>query len=74
MKTRFVVCVDNSQYPASLEVHKIYRVIPDKDAERDGDLRIVDESGEDYLYPGRYFVAIDVPKETERALMADERI
>jgi hypothetical protein len=75
MKTRFVVCVDNYEYPASLEVHKIYRVIPDKDAERDGDLRIVDESGEDYLYPGRYFVAIDVPKKTERALMeAFERI
>jgi hypothetical protein len=39
----------------------------DKDAERDGDLRTVDESGEDFLYPGRYFAAIDVPKETERA-------
>jgi hypothetical protein len=50
-------------------------VIPDKDAERDGDLRTVDESGEDYLHPGRYFVAIEVPKETELALMeAFERI
>lgn len=75
MKTRFVVCVDNSLYAASLEVHKIYRVIRDKDATRDGDLRIVDESGEDYLYSGRYFVAIDVHKETERALMeAFERL
>lgn len=70
MKTRFAVCVDNSEYPASLEVHKIYRVVPDEDAERDGDLRIVDESGEDYMYPSRYFVAIDLPQETERALMA----
>lgn len=69
MKTRFAVCVDNSEYPASLEIHKIYRVIPDLDAERDGDVRIIDESGEDYLYPGRYFVAIDVPQEIERALM-----
>jgi hypothetical protein len=69
MKTRFAVCVDNSEYPASLEIHKIYRVVPDLDAERDGDLRIIDESGEDYLYPGRYFVAIDLPQETERALM-----
>ncbi|MGO9121147.1 MAG: hypothetical protein ACLQPD_26485 [Desulfomonilaceae bacterium] len=69
MKTRFAVCVDNSEYPASLETHKIYRVIPDKDAEREGDLRIIDESGEDYLYPSRYFVPIEVPRETERVLM-----
>ena len=46
---RFVVCVENSEYPASLELHKIYRALPDKDAAREGDLRIVDESGEDYL-------------------------
>jgi hypothetical protein len=70
MKTRFVVCVDNAEYPASLDIHKVYRVVPDRDAERDGDLRIIDESGEDYLYPGKYFVAIDMPQETERALMA----
>lgn len=69
MKTRFAVCVDNAGYPASLEVHKIYRVISDQDAEQDGDLRIIDESGEDYLYPGRYFVEIQLPQETERALM-----
>jgi hypothetical protein len=69
MKTRFVVCLDNSEYPASLETHKIYRVIPDQDAEQDGDLRIIDESGEDYLFPGRYFVQIDLPQETERTLM-----
>jgi hypothetical protein len=68
MKTRFAVCVDNSEYPASLEVHKIYRVLPDKDAERDGDLRIIDESGEDYLYPAGYFVPIDLPQATEQAL------
>jgi len=47
MKTRFAVCVDNSEYPASLEVHQIYRVVPDENAEREGDLRIIDESGED---------------------------
>ena len=69
MKTQFVLCVDNSAYPASLEVHKIYRVIPDQDGERDGDLRVIDESGGDYLYPAKYFFAIDLPKETERVLM-----
>ncbi|MFH1114861.1 MAG: hypothetical protein V1792_13180 [Pseudomonadota bacterium] len=68
MKTRFAVCVDNSEYPASLEVHKIYRVVPDRDAEQDGDLRIIDESGEDYLYPEKYFLAIDLPLEIGRAL------
>lgn len=55
MKPSFAVCVDNSEYPASLELHKIYRVLPDQDAERDGDLRVVDESDEDYLYPATYF-------------------
>jgi hypothetical protein len=68
MNTRFAVCVDNSEYPASLEIHKIYRVVPDHDAEREGDLRIIDESGEDYLFPDRYFVMMDLPQETERAL------
>jgi hypothetical protein len=68
MKTSCPVCVENSEYPASLEVHKIYRVVPDEDAEREEDLRIIGENGEDYLYPNRYFVAIDEPKETERAL------
>ncbi len=69
MKTRFAVCVDNADYPASLEVRKIYRVISDQDAEQDGDLRIIDESGEDYLYPGKYFIEIDLPQEPERAVM-----
>jgi hypothetical protein len=46
---RFAICVDNSEYPASLELHKIYRVLPDKDAQADGDMRIIDESGEDYF-------------------------
>ncbi len=68
MKTRFAVCVNNAEYPASLDVHKIYRVVPDQDAERDGDLRIIDESGEDYLYPGKYFVTMDLPAETQLAM------
>src|ERR1700674_1622442 len=58
---QFVVCVDNDGYEASLERNKIYVVLLDKDAERDGDLRIVDESGEDYLFSADRFVAIDVP-------------
>jgi len=57
----YVVCIDNSDYPASLELHKIYRVLPDADASADGDLRIVDESGEHYLYAADRFVPISVP-------------
>ena len=66
---RFVVCIDNADYEASLELHKIYPVLPDADAARDGDLRIIDESGEDYLYGSNRFVAIEVPKMLERAVL-----
>lgn len=69
MRTRFAICIDNREYPASLELHKIYRVLTDEEAEREGDLRVIDESGEDYLYPAEYFVLIDLPQETERVLM-----
>jgi hypothetical protein len=65
---RLAICIDNSEYPASLEMHKVYRVIPDKDAERDGDLRVIDESGEDYLYPAEYFLPVHLPQQTVRAL------
>ena len=64
----FVVCIDNSGYEASLELHKIYRIVPDHDAGQEGDLRIVDESGEDYLYAASRFVPIEVPRAVERAL------
>ena len=52
------VCIDNADYPASLKLHKTYRVLPDEDAAADGDLRIVDESGEDYLYSADDFILI----------------
>lgn len=65
----FVVCVENSGYPASLERHKIYRVLPDQDAAREGDLRIVDESGEDYLYPAEWFAAVEVPRRVRASLL-----
>ena len=58
---QFVVCIDNHGYEASLERNKIYRVLRDRDAERDGDLRVMDESGDDYLFPAARFVAINVP-------------
>jgi hypothetical protein len=68
-ETEFVVCLKNDGYAASLEVHKIYRILPDPEAEKDGDLRIVDESGEDYLYPKDWFVLIEVPEAVEVSLL-----
>ena len=65
----FVVCIDNENYPASLELYKIYRVVPDEDAATDGDIRVIDESGEDYLHPASYFTPIKVPTEVEELLL-----
>lgn len=66
---KFVVCVDNSEYPASLELNKIYRVVPDENAMVDGDLRIMDESGEDYLYSRDRFIPIQVPTAVQKSLV-----
>jgi hypothetical protein len=57
---RFAVCICNDGYPAALELHKVYQVLPDPFAEQIGWMRIVDESGEDYLYPGSFFQPIEV--------------
>ena len=65
---RFAVCVNNKGYEASLEVGKLYRILPDTQAGRHGYLRIVDESGEDYGYSADRFFAIEVPKPLQRAL------
>ena len=65
---QFAVCVDNDGYEASLERNKIYVVLPDKEAEKDGDLRVIDESGEDYLFSAGRFVAIDVPAAVKASL------
>ncbi|MBI5649899.1 MAG: hypothetical protein HZC40_05540 [Chloroflexi bacterium] len=66
--SRFAICINNFGYPASLELHKIYRVVPDANAAKDGDVRVIDESGEDYLYPANYFILIGLPRETVRVL------
>ena len=62
---RFVLCVRNDEYPASLELRKVYRVLPDRPAAKEKMLRVVDESGEDYLYPADFFVPISVPKKVQ---------
>jgi hypothetical protein len=66
---RFAVCVRNDGYEASLERNKIYTVLPDQEAERDGDLRVIDESGEDYLFSADRFVAIEVPAAVRASLL-----
>jgi hypothetical protein len=66
---RFAVCLNNTDYPASLELHKIYRVIPDEEAALDGDIRVIDESGEDYLYPADFFAVIELPPAVEQAIL-----
>lgn len=64
----FAVCIRNTGYAASLEVRKLYAVVPDADAEREDLLRVVDESGEDYLYPAEFFQKLALPMEVQRAL------
>ncbi len=66
---RFAVCINNKGYEASLEIGKLYRVVPDREAGRHGYLRIVDESGEDYGYAAQRFFSIDVPTPLEKALL-----
>jgi hypothetical protein len=64
-----VVCIDNAAYPASLELHKIYRVVADGRATVTADLRIIDESGEDYLYPAAWFAAAELPRRVRTPLL-----
>lgn len=66
---QFAVCVNNADYEVSLELHKIYRVLPDDDAAAHGDLRVIDESGEDYLFSADRFVPIVVPEAVQKSLL-----
>ncbi|MCX7837926.1 MAG: hypothetical protein N2559_00495 [Anaerolineae bacterium] len=70
MKQRFALCIDNKGYEASLISKKIYEVIPDAQAEQDDFIRVIDESGEDYLYHVSHFIFVELPVEVERALVA----
>jgi hypothetical protein len=65
---QFVICISNEGYPASLEVRKIYEVVADGSAGEHGLIRVIDESGEDYLYPHNHFISIDLPQSIEKAL------
>ena len=68
-ESKFAVCVRNEDCE-DLELRKVYQILPDKRAERDGYIRVVDESGEDYLYPGSYFVFVKLPRKAQDAVAA----
>jgi hypothetical protein len=67
---QLVVCVNNQGYPASLEKRKIYLALRDQTAEKNGLIRVVDESGEDYLYPKTLFRSIALPQAVKKAVLA----
>jgi hypothetical protein len=69
MKHKFLLCVDNEGYEASLEVRKLYEKIPDKEADRHNQVRIIDESGEDYLYPSKLFASVRLPIQTKNRIV-----
>jgi len=66
---QFVICIENSDYPASLEKRKIYEMVPDDDATKYGQIRVIDESGEDYLYPKECFVEAKLPEDIRAAVV-----
>jgi len=68
-KTKFVICIENSEYLASLETRKIYQVLPDENAKKTGHIRIIDESGDDYLYPASCFIDAQLPQAVRDAIV-----
>ena len=69
MKQKFLLCIDNEGYKASLEIRKLYEKVPDKEAERHDQARIIDESGEDYLYPSSFFVPVRLSIQTKSKIL-----
>lgn len=71
MDHQLVVCVKNKGYEASLEVRKLYEAVPDPKAKEYQHIRVIDESGEDYLYPEEYFVEVELPRVVEEAIFRE---
>lgn len=69
-RRQLVLCLRNDGYEVSLERRKIYSTMPDADAEKHGQIRVIDESGEDYLYPAKYFASVELPRAIRRAVLA----
>ena len=72
-RVAFVLCVCNDGYPAALEIRKLYVAIPDRSARTASLVRVIDESGEDYLYPAAYFVSCPLPARVRAALLRRRR-
>lgn len=68
MRKHFMICVDNRGYEASLEIRKLYEVLTDRVAEKHHQIRVIDESGEDYLYPESFFAPVRLPNVTKEKL------
>ena len=66
----FVVCLKNKRYEVSLELCKIYQALPDADAAKHRQVRVIDEAGDDYLYPANYFAPIELPAPVRKAVLA----
>ena len=69
-KPEFVVCLNNEGYAASLEIGKLYQIIPDKEAEKLGGLRVIDEDGEDYFYDAEMFCPLQIPPIVAQTLVS----
>ena len=67
--TRFALCIENSDCE-DFEKRKVYQILPDETATQEGYMRVIDESGEDYLYPESYFVLVELPRQAEEVLVA----
>ncbi len=65
----FALCLNNEGYPASLEIGKVYRVVPDKEAATEGYIRVIDESGEDYAFAANRFFIVELPKAVKKELL-----
>jgi hypothetical protein len=70
MKQKLVICIENEGYEASLEKRKLYVKVEDESASKYAQVRVVDESGEDYLFPSRFFVEVTLPKDAEQAVLS----
>ncbi len=68
-KTQFAICIKNDDYPASLQLWKVYRILPDEKGKRHNMIRVIDESGEDYLFSANYFVPVELPQAAKSALL-----
>lgn len=68
LEKKLVICIENDNYLASLEIKKNYEVIPDEKAKKHNMIRVIDESGEDYLYPNSYFLPLELTSSTQQLL------